>query len=112
MSKDTESPSETTSAAPVEALRSAMRIISAEILDAEASKKGSRKRAHVPRLAAQAVMLFAELRKAEKAQAQAAAELSHGLVLSWAKQQTREVRARLLRDLEAIDNPHRRSVLG
>lgn len=66
----------------------------------------------IANLSARAAVLAGELRKAEKAEFGAARELTHAMVLTWARQLSRDARARLLRDVGAIDNPNRRSVLG
>lgn len=59
-----------------------------------------------------ALEINGEMRKAEKLEMNAAKALDHSQVLSWARQQTPELRARVVKELVAIDNPNRRSVLG
>ena len=57
--------------------------------------------------------LLSECRKLEKAQGQLAAGVTRELVLAWAKQQSRETRARLLTDLIAMDDKRaQKSVLS
>jgi hypothetical protein len=58
------------------------------------------------------VMLASELRKAEKADVDAIKKLSPAVVMTWVKSQTPEYRARLVRDVTAIDAIAKRSVLG
>lgn len=57
-------------------------------------------------------MLLGELRKAEKGEVDAVKKLSHASVMLWAKTQTVEGRARLVREVSALDAVERRSVLG
>jgi hypothetical protein len=54
----------------------------------------------------------AEQRKAEKGELDAIKKLSPAVILAWIKEQTPEYRARLVREVMAIDSAVRRSVLG
>lgn len=53
-----------------------------------------------------------ELRKAEKLELDALKKLTPAEIFVWAKQQTPELRARLVRDITALDAVERKSVLG
>ena len=63
-------------------------------------------------LAKQAASVAAEQRKAEAGELAALRKLSHATVVLWAKQQPAEARARLVREVQALDSKERRSVLG
>lgn len=63
-------------------------------------------------LAKHAAQVAAEQRKAEKAIADSLKKLTPTQIIAWAKQQPSDVRARLVRELVAIDSNERRSVLG
>lgn len=112
MSSNTKTPPESGSEATSRALEAAVRVMGAEIEAAEATKPGSKARQRVPRLAAELVAVADAARKRAKLELDALRDLTPGNVLAWARQQTPEVRARLVRDIGAIDNPNRGSVLG
>lgn len=105
-----ESPSELAATIASEALtviRDEIRLFS--------DRKGRSRRHAISRiatLARQAAPIAAEARKAEKADLDAIKRLSPAVVLTWIKAQTAEYRARLVREVSAIDNKERRSVLG
>jgi hypothetical protein len=63
-------------------------------------------------LAEKASKVEAERRKAEKSELDVILRISYAVMVTWAKKQTTEVRARLVRDITAIDATERRSVLG
>jgi hypothetical protein len=63
-------------------------------------------------LAKQAAPIAAEQRKAEKGEFDAIRRLSAGVIMTWIRQQTPEYRARLVREVTAIDARDRKSVLG
>jgi len=75
-------------------------------------KRGPDRAYRVSVLAKHAAQVAAEKRKAEKADVDALKKLTHTQIVSWAKQQGSDVRARLVRELVAIDSNERRSVLG
>lgn len=103
---------ENTADATSQGLEAVVRVIVGDIKAAELTKPGSKKRSAVPRLGAQLVAISCELRKAQKLQLDALRDLTPGNVLTWARQQTPETRAKLVRDIGGIDNPKRGSVLG
>src|SRR5689334_22057761 len=82
------------------------------IADKTIKPKGHDPASRIAWLAQRAAAVAAEQRKAEKADLDAIKRLSPAVVITWIKQQTPEYRARLLRDVAAIDNKERRSVLG
>lgn len=115
MSKTPKSTSETPDSgvdATIRGLEAAVRVIGEDIEAAEKTKPGSKPRLRVPRLAAELVAITDAVRKREKLQLDALRDLTPGNVLTWARQQTPEVRARLVRDIGGIDSPKRGSVLG
>jgi len=63
-------------------------------------------------LTKQASTFAAEQRKAEKSDMDAIRKLSPATMLAWVKAQTPEYRARLVRDIAAMDATERRSVLS
>jgi hypothetical protein len=63
-------------------------------------------------LAERAAKVAAEQRKAEKGEIDAIKKLSPAVMLTWVKAQTPEYRARLVRDIAALDAVDRKSVLG
>lgn len=63
-------------------------------------------------LASKVAVIVGEQRKLEKARTKELADLTSTDVVAWARMQSKESRARVLRELAAIDNPNRRSVLG
>ncbi len=74
--------------------------------------KGHDPASRVAWLAKQAASVAAEQRKAEKGELDAIRKLSPVVVMTWIRQQPAEVRARLVRDVSAIDSKERKSVLG
>jgi hypothetical protein len=65
----------------------------------------------IANLSARAAVLAGELRKAEKAQLDGVRDYTRESVLTWARTQPREVRARLVKDLGNLNSP-KGSVLG
>jgi hypothetical protein len=63
-------------------------------------------------LASKATTIAAELRKAEAAANAATKKISIDTLVAWAKLQTREVRAKLVTAIGALDSSSRKSVLG
>lgn len=115
MTKRTKTPSSAADSArdpTILGLEAAVRVIGEDIEAAERTKPGSKSRLRVPRLAAELVAITDAVRKREKLTLDALRDLTPAAVLTWARHQTPEVRARLLRDLGDIDNPKRGSVLG
>lgn len=74
--------------------------------------KGHDAASRIAWLAQRAAAVAAEQRKAEKGELDAIRKLSPAVVLTWIRQQTAEYRARLVREVTAIDSKQRRSVLG
>lgn len=74
--------------------------------------KGHEPAAHVAWLAKQAASVASELRKAEKGELDALKRLTAAQILLWVRQQPAEVRARVARDVAALDSKERKSVLG
>ncbi|MGE5803960.1 MAG: hypothetical protein ACM358_17075 [Gemmatimonadota bacterium] len=74
--------------------------------------KGHDPASRVAWLAKQAASVAAEQRKAEKGELDAIRKLSPAVVMTWIRQQTAEYRARLVREVSALDSKERRSVLG
>jgi phage terminase Nu1 subunit (DNA packaging protein) len=74
--------------------------------------KGHDPASRVAWLAKQAASVAAEQRKAEAGELAAIRKLSHATVITWLKAQTVEARARVARELAAIDSRERKSVLG
>lgn len=93
-----------------EGLEEAVQVIRDDIHEARMSSPGTPERAAVPKMAAQLVAIGCEIRKAAKAEANALRELTPSVLVAWAKLQTVEARARIVRELLAIDS--RKSVLG
>jgi phage terminase Nu1 subunit (DNA packaging protein) len=90
----------------------ALTAILAEIRGIRAGKikpKGHDAASRIAWLAQRAASVAAEQRKAEAAELR---KLTPAVVMIWIRQQTAEYRARLLRDVTAIDSKERRSVLG
>lgn len=82
------------------------------IVSKKIKPKGHDPASRVAWLAKQAASVAAEQRKAEAGELAAIRKLSPATVLLWIRQQTPEYRARLLREVTAIDSKERRSVLG
>jgi hypothetical protein len=74
--------------------------------------KGHDPASRIAWLAKQAAAVAAEQRKAEAGELAAIRKLSPAAVLLWVRQQTPEYRARLVREVAAIDARERKSVLG
>lgn len=74
--------------------------------------KGHDPASRVAWLAQRAAAVAAEQRKAEKGELDAILRLSPVVVMKWIRGQTAEYRARLVREVSAIDAQDRRSVLG
>lgn len=74
--------------------------------------KGHDPASRVAWLAKQASAVAAEQRKAEAGELAAIRKLSPAVVMTWIRSQTAEYRARLVREVSAIDSKERRSVLG
>ena len=81
------------------------------LLDGSRQRRGD-KMVRIALLAQRASQVAAEQRKAAKGEGDAIRRLSPAVVLAWVRQQTAEYRARLVRDVAAIDASERRSVLG
>lgn len=82
------------------------------IIDKTIKPKGHDPASRVAWLAKQAASVAAEQRKAEKGELDAIRKLAPAVVMTWIRQQTAEYRARLVREVSAIDSKERRSVLG
>ena len=82
------------------------------IADKTTKPKGHDPASRIAWLAQRAAAVAAEQRKAEAGEIAAIKRLSPAVVLTWIKQQSPEYRARLLREVTAIDTKERRSVLG
>jgi hypothetical protein len=95
-----------------EGLEEAVQVIRDDIHEARMSAQGTPERAAVPRMAAQLVAIGCEIRKAAKAELNSLRDITPAAMLQWVRLQTPEVRARLVKDITAIDAPARRSVLG
>jgi len=63
-------------------------------------------------LAEKASKVEAERRKAEKSEIDSIRKITPAVMMTWAKLQTPELRARMVRDITALDATERRSVLG
>lgn len=90
----------------------ALTAILAEIRGIRAGKirpKGHDAASRIAWLAQRAASVAAEQRKAEAGELR---KLNATVVMVWIRQQTAEYRARLLREVAAIDSKERRSVLG
>jgi hypothetical protein len=74
--------------------------------------KGHDAASRIAWLAKNAASVAAEQRKAEKGELDAIKKLSPAVILAWIKEQSPEYRARLVREVVAIDSSVRRSVLG
>jgi hypothetical protein len=90
------------------AIRKEIRAIAAK----EIKPKGHDPASRIAWLAGRAAAVAAEQRKAEKGEIDAIRKLSPAVVMTWIRQQTAEYRARLVREVTAIDSKERRSVLG
>lgn len=82
------------------------------VIDGSGKQRRGDKTLRLAQLAQKAALVSAEQRKAEKADLDAIKRLSPAVVMAWIKAQTAEYRARLVRDVAAIDSKERRSVLG
>lgn len=74
--------------------------------------KGHDAASRIAWLAKNAASVAAEQRKAEKGELDAVKKLSPAVIMTWIKEQTPEYRARLVREVAAIDSGARKSVLG
>jgi len=74
--------------------------------------KGHDPASRVAWLAKQAASVSAEQRKAEKGELDALKRLTAAQVILWVRQQPVEARARIARDIAALDSKERKSVLG
>lgn len=112
-----------TSAAPVESTSDIAASIFSEsltairkeirgIADKSIKPKGHDPASRIAWLAQRAAAVAAEQRKAEKADIDATRKLTAAVVMTWIKLQPVEYRARLLREVAAIDARDRKSVLG
>jgi hypothetical protein len=112
--KSSSEAAETTSELATSIFSESLTVIREEIR-ALAGRKG-RARRHAIRaiasLAKQAAPIAAEQRKAEKGELDAIRRLSASVIMAWIRQQTPEYRARLVREVTAIDARERKSVLG
>jgi hypothetical protein len=63
-------------------------------------------------LSAKASQIAGELRKAEKADKDSIRTITPAVMMSWIRMQTPEYRAKLVREVIAIDDKNRKSVLG
>lgn len=81
------------------------------IVSGKIKPKGHDRASRIAWLAKNAASVAAEQRKAEKGELESIRKLSFAVVLTWIKEQTAEARARLIRDVVAIDS-QRKSVLG
>lgn len=106
-----ETASEIAESIAVEALSAVRREIRGVIDGSGPSRRGD-KVARVAALAQKAAAVAAEQRKAQKAELAAILRLTPQAVMTWIRQQAPEYRARLVREVTAIDAPNRRSVLG
>ncbi|HZJ68271.1 MAG TPA: hypothetical protein VFD36_32440, partial [Kofleriaceae bacterium] len=82
------------------------------VIDGSGKARRGDKTVRIAQLAQKAALVAAETRKAEKGELDAIRRLSPAVVMTWIRQQTAEYRARLLREVQAIDSKERRSVLG
>lgn len=82
------------------------------IIDGSANSRRGDKTARIAQLAQRGALVAAEVRKAEQRDIAAVQKLSPAVVMTWVRAQTAEYRARLVRDVTALDDPDRRSVLG
>lgn len=111
----TVSTDESTSELAASIFREALAAIRTEIrgiIGKTIKPKGHDPASRIAWLAQRAAAVAAEQRKAESGELAAIRKLSPVVVLTWIKQQTPEYRARLLREVAAIDTKERRSVLG
>lgn len=109
--KPIESAEELAAAVFLEAL-SAIRTEIKGIADGSIKPEGHDRASRIAWLAGKATSIAAELRKAQAAADAATKKISSDTLVSWAKLQTREARARLTAAIAAIDSPTRKSVLG
>lgn len=82
------------------------------ITTGKVTPKGHDPASRVAWLAGRAASVAAEQRKAEKGELDAILRLSPAVVLKWIKGQSADYRARLVREVAAIDSQDRKSVLG
>lgn len=83
-----------------------------EIADGTKKPKPRDPTVRIAQLAKIIAPIAAELRKAEKAELDAIRRITPGVVMQWIKLQTPEYRARLVREVQALDAKERKSVLG
>lgn len=74
--------------------------------------KGHDKASRIAWLVKNVASVAAEQRKAEKAELDSVRRITPGVVMQWIKLQTPEYRARLVREVQALDAKERKSVLG
>jgi hypothetical protein len=112
--KSSSGPRETAADIAASISAASLSVIRDEITTLSAAKGRARRHAigRIAQLARQAAPIAAEHRKAEKAELAAIARLSPTVVMTWIRQQSPEYRARLVRDVAAIDGAARKSVLG
>lgn len=106
-----ESAAEIASTMAVEALTAIRKEIRG-IIDGSAPARRGDKTVRIAQLAQRGAVVAAEQRKAEQAELSAVMKLSPAVVMTWIKAQTAEYRARLVRDVAALDGGSRKSVLG
>lgn len=82
------------------------------VIDGSSPSRRGDKTARIAQLAQRGAIVAAEVRKSEKLEGDAIRKLSPAVVMTWIKAQTAEYRARLVRDVTALDDPMRRSLLG
>ncbi len=113
--KSSSEAAETTTELATSIFAESLSVIREEIRKLAATAPGRSRRGairQIASLAKQAAPIAAEQRKAEKGELDAVRRLSPAVILAWVRQQTPEYRARLVREVTAIDAKERRSVLG
>ena len=110
-SKTDETAAEVASSIAVEVLSELRKEIRG-VIDGSAKSRRGDKHMRIAQLGLKAAVVAAEQRKAEKGELDAIRKLSPEVVMTWIRQQTAEYRARLVREVSAIDSKERRSVLG
>lgn len=113
--KSSSEAAETTAELATSIFSESLSVIREEIRVLALTKPGRARRGAIARIASlakQAAPIAAEQRKAEKGEFDAIRRLSAGVIMTWIRQQTPEYRARLVREVTAIDAKERRSVLG
>lgn len=106
---------ESTSAIASAALRESVVRIRTEINELAGGKMKPKPKDPIMRIGALMKILgpiAAELRKADKAREDSVRRITGAVVSEWIRLQTPEYRARLVREIEALDSKERRSVLG